>query len=167
MKEIVFIISVLILSLDSKSQYVKQDTINNYILFRLPEYYKQNGVIFYKTYPIGIDLKNMAERYSPNIEDVKLAEEIFNKRYNDFIDKGIDVKTYFANYVRQYIGYIDKNGKKNIIIQLIDNSRPRKVKKMFSKDWQTHFVSRLSDDFYAISRIFRVNLEANEISTVL
>lgn len=73
------------------------------------------------------------------------------------------VKKRFWKYNRQYIGYIDGNGDKNILIHLLDFSNPRKAKKYFGKDWQTGFVSFYSESIKLSVYTYRVNLTQSKL----
>ena len=133
----------------------------------LPNYYKEKGVIFDKDYVVGIDMRTLKYRYTPTIDDVTKAEEIFSKQYNQLQGKDVDVKKFFCHWVRQYVGLVDSSGNKNIIVQLINNAKPRKINRLLGKDWETDFVIMLSDSFYDVSTIFRINIDTDQITTEL
>lgn len=155
-------------NLMSSAQSTDIDTSSHhYTVIHLPAYYKEEGVIFSKDYVVGIEMRELQSRYTPTKEDVIKAEKILNEKYNEIRNTNIDTKTFFCHWVRQYVGLIDINGNKNIIVQLIDNTRPRKVNRLLGKNWETVFVIMLSDDFYKISTRFRINIYTGEISEQL
>ena len=122
----------------------------------LPEFYKAKGIVFSDFYKIGIELRNIKNRFTPQLDDIIKAENILNS-------KSWYLKTINKNWVRQYVGLIDSNGKKNIIIQLINNSNHRKLNKMLGKNWTNDFVVMLSDEFYKIHKLLRINIDTGEI----
>ncbi len=140
------------------------DTSRQFTLVHLPDYYKEKGVVFAKSYIVGMEMKNLQLRYTPTKVDIIKAEKIFNDKYPEIRRANVDTKVFFCSWVRQYIGLIDIHGKKNIIVQLVDNTRPRKINRLLGKDWETDFVTMLSDNFYKVSTRFRVNIDTEEIS---
>lgn len=151
-------------NLMSTAQSTNIDTLHLYTVIRLPAYYKEKGVIFSKDYLVGIEMRKLQSRYTPTKEDIIRAEKIFSDKYNEIQKSNVDTKTFFCAWVRQYVGLIDTNGNKNIIVQLIDNARPRKVNRLLGKNWETVFIIMLSDSFYSISKRFRINIDTGEMS---
>lgn len=143
------------------------DTTCQFSIVHLPDYYKEKGVIFSKNYIVGIEMQNMQSRYTPTKDDIAKAETILNDTYNKVQNTNIDIKTFFCHWVRQYIGLIDNNGNKNIIVQLIDNTKPGRINRLLGKGWETVFIVMLSDNFYAVSRRFKINIDTGEISSLL
>lgn len=133
----------------------------------LPNYYKEKGVIFDKDYVVGIDMRTLKYRYTPTIDDVTKAEEIFSKQYNQLQGKDVDVKKFFCHWVRQYVGLVDSSGNKNIIVQFIENGKPRKMNRLLGKDWETDFVIYFSDPFPGLGILFRINIDTGEMTTKL
>lgn len=143
------------------------DTIKQINIVHLSGYYKEKGVIFNKDYVVGIDMKQLQSRYTPTMDDITKEEEIFNKKYNELQKKNVDTKKFFCHWVRQYVGFIDSNGNKNIIVQLIDNTKPRKINRLLGKDWEDVFIIMLADSFYKVSTRFRINIDTGEMTTEL
>ncbi len=143
------------------------DTTKQIIFVHLPDYYKEKGVIFSKDYVVGIEMKELQSRYTPTIDDVTKAEQIFSKKYNEVQKANVDTKKFFCHWVRQYVGFIDINGNKNIIVQFIDNTKPNKINRLLGKDWENVFIIMLADSFYKVSTIFRINIDTGEMSTQL
>jgi hypothetical protein len=150
----------------SKAQNNGVDTSYQFTVIHLPDYYKGKGVIFNKDYVVEIKISNLQYRYTPTKEDVIKAEEILNEKYNwiRIRKANVDTRTFFNCWVRQYVGLIDINGNKNIIVQLIDNAKSNKVNRLLGKGWETTFIIMLSDDFYKISAIAWINIDTGEIS---
>lgn len=151
----------------SKSQDNHNDMSHLFTVINLPEYFKEMGVIFSKDYVIGIEMQNFQSRYTPTKDDIVKAEKILGEKYNEIRTKNIDAKAFFCHWVRQYVGLIDINGNKNVIVQLIDNKKPRKINRLLGKEWEFDFVTMLSDDFYRVSTRFRINLDTRGISDKL
>lgn len=151
----------------SKAQDNHIDTSRQFTIIYLPSYYKEEGVIFSKEYIAGIEMDNLQSRYTPTKDDIIAAEEIFKNKFNDIRQTDIDTKKKFCHWVRQYIGLVDTNGNKNIIVQLVDNTKPRKTNRLLGKNWETVFVVMLSDNFYSISTRLRINIDTGEMSNKL
>lgn len=151
----------------SSAQDNNIDTSRQYNIIHLPAYYKEKGVIFSKDYVVGIDMRNLQSRYTPTKDDVIKAEKIFNDKYNEVQKTNIDTKTFFCHWVRQYVGLIDTKGNKNVIVQLIDNTKPRKINKLLGRGWETVFEIMLADSFYSVSTRFRINIDTDELSEKL
>ncbi len=83
-----------------------------YQIVRMPHYYNELGVIFYKEFSIPISIKNLKERYTPSIKEVEGAEIVLIEKYNLVRPNQMNVKRYLRNNVRHYVGFIDNNGKK-------------------------------------------------------
>ena len=143
------------------------DTTKKFNMVYLPDYYKEKGIFFNKDYVVGIDMNQLQFRYTPTKKDLIKAEELFNKKYNELERNSIDTKKFFCHWVRQYIGLIDSNGNKNIIVQLIDNTKPRKLNRLLGKDWETEFVIYFSDPFPSLGILFRLNIDTGDMSTQL
>lgn len=150
-----------------KAQNNIADTVKQFNIVYLPNYYKAKGIIFSKDYKVGIEMKSKKYRYIPTKEDLIKAEEIFNKQYNQLQKTNVDTKKIFCHWVRQYVGVVDSNGNKNIIVQLINNSKPRKIKHLLGKDWERIFIIMLADSFYSVSTRFKINIDTGEMTTEL
>lgn len=138
-----------------------------YQVIRLPQYYDEIGVIFYKDYQVPIAISNAKERYTPSVDDVQKAENVLIEKFNLIRNQQYNVKKYLSKYVRHYIGLINNSGEKNIIVQLIDNSKKAKVRRLLGKGWETDFQVVMNDEFYSIAQLFRINIDTGEISTQL
>ena len=145
-----------------QSQNNVDTTKKNNVVY-MPEYYKEKGVIFSENYDVGIKMKNLKHRYTPTIHDIAKLEDIFAKKYNEIENTNIDTKNIFSLWVRQYVGLIDSNGNRNIIVQLIDNKKPRKINKLLGKNWEDVFIIMLSDSFYEVSTIYRINIDTGDM----
>jgi hypothetical protein len=118
-------------------------------LIKIDSLYKETGVIFPKEYELSIIIQNMDKRYTPSLKDVAKADKIFLDNYNlanksNSITKEAksipNTRKYFNCFIRQYVGYYDTKGNKNILIHLIDNSKPKKVRKRIGDGWRKYFV---------------------------
>lgn len=138
-----------------------------YQIIRLPQYYDEIGVLFYKDYQVPIAISNIKERYTPSADDIQKAESILIEKFNLIRNQQYNVKKHLSKNVRHYIGLINNRGEKNIIVQLIDNSKKSKVRRLLGKGWETNFQVALNDEFYSIAQIFRINIDTGEISTQL
>lgn len=143
------------------------DTSHKFSVIYLPSYYKEKGVIFNKDYVVGVEMQNFKLRYTPTKDDIIKAEQIFNQKHNEAQKATVDTKVFFCHWVRQYVGFIDTNGDKNILLQLIDNTKARKINRLLGKNWETVFTIMLSDSFYSVSKRVRINIDRSEISDKL
>ena len=168
MKVCILLISIFlgIISM-SKAQSNDIDTSHQFSVIQLPDYYREKGVVFNKDYVVGIEMRNIQSRYTPTKDDIIKTETIFTEKYCDIGNANVDTKAFFCFWVRQYLGLLDINGNKNIIVQLVNNTKPRKINRLLGKNWETIFATMLSDDFYKVSIRFRVNIDAAEISDKL
>lgn len=139
---------------------------------QLPEYYKGEGIIFPESYSHSITLQHVKERMTPTKDQVKQAEQIFIEKYNSTMgnDPRVlgfkpveDVKNKFREYNRQYLGYIDQNGDKVILIQLLNFENRRKAKKNFP-NWQNEFITGFGDFYERNVTIFTVNISDKTLS---
>ncbi len=151
----------------AKAQNNNADTGKKVNIVYLPDYYKGKGIVFSGDYAVGIDMTNKRYRYTPSKEDISKAEEIFSTQYNQLQQTNINVKDFFCCWVRQYIGLVDSNGNKNIIVQLVNNKNPMKIRRLLGKDWEKVFTIMLADSFYAVSNRFRINIDKVEMAAGL
>lgn len=161
-----FLLFLVGITMNIKAQYNTSTTKKNDVVY-IPKYYKEKGVIFSEDYVVSIDITQLKNRYTPTIEDIDKLEDIFSKKYNEIQKTNFDTKDFFCHWVRQYVGFIDSSGNKNIIVQLINNTKPRKINKLLGKNWEDAFVIMLADSFYKVSTIFRINIDTNGMVTKL
>ena len=79
--------------------------------------------------------------FSPSDEDIVLAESIISERYDKDITwskKTKNVKKKYWKYNRQYLGYIDSQGNKKIIINLLNFKCRKKAQENF-EGWEKSF----------------------------
>ena len=133
----------------------------------LPEFYKEKGIIFDNDYVVGIEMHDMQSRFTPSTNDITKAERIFIDKYNEVQKANVDTKSYFSHWVRQYVGLIDSNGNKNIIVQFIDNTKKRKLVRKLGKNWETSFVIYFADPYPGLGIIFKINIDKGNMTTSL
>lgn len=155
------------ISLMSQAQGNNIDTTHQFTVIHLPDYYKEKGIIFNKDYTFGIKIQSLQSRYTPTKEDAIKAEKILDDKYNEIQNTNVDTRTFFCRWVRQYVGLIDTKGNKNIIVQLIDNTKPRKLNRKLGKHWETGFVIYFADPYPGVGTVVRINIDTGEISDQL
>lgn len=153
--------------LTGSAQSSLTDTVKHFNVVFLSDFYKEKGIIFSKDYLVGIDMSDKKGRFTPTIDDVKRAEAFFLNKYNQLRKKNDNVKDFFCHWLRQYIGLIDSNNNKNIIIQLVNINKPGKINRLLGKGWENNFVQMFSDEFYAVYAIFRINLNTGSMTDKL
>jgi hypothetical protein len=168
MKNLILLFIFLVVAiLTGRAQSNSSDTARKFMVVCHPEYYKEEGIIFRKDYTVGILMHDLQYRYTPTDKDTRRADKLFDEQFNQVEKANFNTKEYFYCWVRQYVGLVDKAGHKNIIVQLINNRRPRKVNKLLGKGWKKGFVIMLSDEFYAVSTRFRINIDTGIMTTEL
>lgn len=134
--------------------------------------FKNYAVLFDCSYDPGIIINDLRGRFTPTEDDIVLAENIFTAQYNETNQatesvKGApvlgNVKLFFWKYNRQYVGYIDNNGDKNLIMQLFDYSRKRRVENIIGDSWKRRFVIYFAEKKRFISVVYRVNLKQQKL----
>jgi hypothetical protein len=93
------LIKYYMLASTGNDQVILNDAPKSYTERRLPGFYKWKGVIFNKDYVVGIEMEDMLYKYTSGIEDIKAAEEIFNKQYNGVQDTNVGTKLFFSCWV--------------------------------------------------------------------
>lgn len=142
-------------------------------LIRIDSMYHECGVIFTERYELSVGVRDMRNRFTPTIDDVIQAERLFLKNYNlanqaNEVSKAAkyiaDPKGFFNLYIRQYAGYYDLNGNKVILIHLIDNSKPNRVKKEIGDQWKRVFVLILAQPMPFNVLTYEANLQEGKLS---
>jgi len=141
-------------------------------LIKIDSLYSECGVVFPASYDLSIELQNLKIRFTPSTEEITLAEQIFLKEFKN-LDHGksnfpdgsrvSDARKYFDNFIRQYIGYEDQSGNKNILIHLLNNTMPRKVKKAIGTNWKEKFIVILAQPMPFEILTYRVNLTSKTL----
>jgi len=136
-------------------------------LIKIDSLYSECGVVFPASHNLSIELVNLKKRFTPTIEEIALAEQIFLTEFknldhakSNFPDGSgiVDARDYFDKYIRQYIGFEDQAGNKNILIHLFDNTSKKKVKKAVGTNWKEKFIVILAQPFPFNIWTYRVNL---------
>jgi hypothetical protein len=143
-------------------------------LIKVDSLYSECGVVFPASYDLSIEIENLNTRFSPTIEEITLAEQIFLKEFKN-LDHGksnfpdgsriLNARNYFDKFIRQYIGYEDEKGNKNILIHLLNNTSPRKVKKTIGTNWKEKFIVILAQPMPFDIWTYRVNLTMKTLNT--
>lgn len=114
------------------------------------------GVVFDKTIDETIVFEDLELRYTPNRIDVFSAELYLSneckKRTIRICDR---VKS--KHWVRQYLGYINEEDQRVIVIQFL-NFGTRKLRKFYS-DWEKGFIVSSGEYFYKNSDLYIVNID--------
>jgi hypothetical protein len=83
------------------------------------------GYIFSKEHFVFLSIEKEKERYTPTKDDIYLAECILIEN-KSFLKKNQDIQAYcpmisenLENYIRQYVGFINKNDEKILWINFI------------------------------------------------
>ena len=93
------------------------------------------GYVFDKEHFVLLSIENQAERYTPSKEDVFLVEKLISSNLEKInfplVNQGGDcpvIHKSLRKYVRQYVGFINKNGEKIIWVNFIWNDKTMKDK---------------------------------------
>jgi len=143
-------------------------------LIRIDSLYSECGVVFPASHNLSIELENLKTRFTPTIEEIAIAEQIFLKEFknldhakSNFPDGSriVDARKYFDKFIRQYIAYEDEAGNKNILIHLLNNTSKRKVKKAIGTNWKEQFILILAQPMPFDIWTYRVNLTMKTLHT--
>jgi hypothetical protein len=143
-------------------------------LIKIDSLYAECGVIFPATYDLSIEIGNLRARFTPTVEEITSAEQIFLTQFknldhskSNFPDgyRIVNPRDYFKKFIRQYIGYEDQRGNKNVLIHLINNTNPRKVKKTIGTNWKEKFIVILAQPMPFDIWTYRVNLAEKSLNT--
>lgn len=155
---LIIVLGISFIGLCQKKEIPNYSLVENQFLF------KYDGIVFDSSYSPRILIKALNKRYNPDTSDIFFAERIFIEKYATFSRKfDLQVKNHFYKYVRQYLGYIDNNGDKNIIINLIDNTNRWRTNRILGKGWKEHFVIYFSEERILKNISVRVNLSKQEL----
>lgn len=102
-------------------------------------YYKYPANVFISEYDPWINLGDVKNRFTPNEDEIKEAESIFldtynairenDKRFRSF-KKLESPRRYFYKWRRNYIGYVNSEGHRIILMYLINFNRKMEALKM-------------------------------------
>ncbi|QIP15686.1 hypothetical protein G8759_25160 [Spirosoma aureum] len=102
-------------------------------VIKIPTKYLQEGVIFdASTDNAPIPLGSVS-RFTPSLVEITVAEDIINAGYTNQHIK-------LENCYRQYFGYLDEQGNRVVVVQLI-NSHVKKKERAIIEDWKTESMS--------------------------
>lgn len=109
------------------------------------EYYSPCGVIFTDSFQTDdINIPSVHKRYTPSIPEVLQAERVLFSRYKETLNKdsrvlgsrkGDDVKKIFWGYGRQYLGFLDSNDHKIVVIHLLNFEISQQDKSRYYKNF--------------------------------
>jgi hypothetical protein len=143
-------------------------------LIKIDSLYSECGVLFPASYDLSIELENLKTRVTPSLEEVTVAEQILLKHFktldhskSNFPDgsRVSDARNYFDKFIRQYIGYEDQRGNRNVLIHLLNNTMPRKVRKTIGTNWKEKFIVILAQPMPFQILTYRVNLTTKTLHT--
>jgi hypothetical protein len=111
------------------------------------------SVIFGSTYELPFE-KVIKNRFTPISADIDSAENLLKKE---------SVKKYaFNTYIRQYVGYIDTNNNKIIIINLLKNLGTNENQQYY-EDWKKEFIVGFGEVYEKNTVVKKVNLSKGNI----
>lgn len=130
----------------------------------LSGFYEREGVIFDSSSTIYFYLpSNTNHRFTPTFGDIKDAENLFFNKFDSLRNIG-NVKKYYRNYGRQYLGFITVTGNKCVLIQLLNFDIPQKQIDAIYKNFKTRFIIGAGDYFEQNCLIVIVDLTNRRIS---
>ncbi|WDF79977.1 hypothetical protein PQ469_08160 [Mucilaginibacter sp. KACC 22773] len=161
----------LLINLSAKAQSViKPDILRSDTTFSIQgENY--SGYVFPAKNKVDIDAEQKG-RFTPTIGDIKEAELALThiSKHPQIIDGKklygrkvlADVTPGFSNYKRQYVGYINVENQKVLLINIL-NFKNRTEAKEYFKNWEHHFIMGF-DGFYEYNYTdFRFNLSTKKM----
>ncbi len=96
-------------------------------IISLSSYFKGKGVIFEKEYKSLIDIKDYEKSFTPSLEEIKIVENLFLKKIESKRKIKKTPKKEFYNYYRQYLGYINSNQEKVIMVNMLNFNKKSKA----------------------------------------
>lgn len=140
-----FLVFAIIELLCCSSISAQSENSNICIEISIDSLYKHRSVVFCEEYDPGIIMPELySSRYSPSVKEIIQAEHLLSLEFIGNNRKSF--KSFYWNYVRQYIGFTNTKGEKNIVIHLIEYSKPSKVKKMLGKEWINNWAVYFSEN---------------------
>lgn len=142
-------------------------------LIKIDSLYAECGVVFPASYDLSIEVENLRTRFTPPIEEIAKAEKIFLTQFKHLdhskskFPNGSAIpnfQDYFKKFIRQYIGYVDEEGNRNILIHLINNEHPRKVKKVIGANWKKDFILILAQPMPFDILTYRIDLSKKKLN---
>lgn len=131
--------------------------INGQQLIGEKKIYNGKGVIFDSLATIHATFGNYQYRYTPKLDDIRLAEEILSTTLDDY-------KNQFKKYNRQYLGFVNEKNEKIILVNLLYfKMSKRKINNRYG-NWKKEFVVGFGDFFDKYRAIYRVNLSTKSLN---
>jgi hypothetical protein len=131
-------------------------------IISLPNYYKGKGVIFNKDYKSLLKIDNYSKSFTPLLKEVSIVEDVFLNQIKTKKSFKKSVKKEFCNYYRQYLGYINKNNEKIIVVNMLNFRRKSKAKKNF-EDWDKEFILGFGEFYEENQFLYKVNLSKKDL----
>jgi len=125
------------------------------------EYYVGKGIIFHETYDPHILLKDAKKRFTPNDSLIIRSEKILLEQYSTV--KQVKSAKFLKKYNRQYIGYINTNGDKVVLIQLLKIKSQSKMNDKFL-NWQNEYIVGFGTFYERNTERYIVNIKQNLLS---
>lgn len=130
-------------------------------IIELKEYYDGKGIIFNENYDPHILLKDAKKRFTPNDSAIIESEKILLEQYST-VNKAKSGKS-LKKFNRQYIGYINANGDKIVLIQLLKIKSQAKMNDKFL-DWQSEYIVGFGTFYERNTERYLVNIKQNLLS---
>ncbi|MCX2576379.1 hypothetical protein [Pedobacter sandarakinus] len=111
----------------------------------------QCRVIFKADYPLELGV-NVKERFTPSSEDVKKGELIVLENSNIKLQK----------YIMQYLGYINSNGDKILLVNMLKDLGSKK-NKLYYKDWSSEFILGFGKIYEKNTLLQKANLSTGQL----
>lgn len=120
------------------------------------------GVLFTDTVKLTFNVDSMSTRITPSVQDVSKANKILLEN-TERLTKiwGSSFKREAKKSCRQFVGYIDNEGAKHVLIFLL-NTRARNANHYF-KDWKIRPIVGFGDFYERNLKILNVNLNQEKI----
>ena len=128
--------------------------------------FKGKAIVFKENYKPPIKLPPNIEMFSPSDEEINLAELLIFERYDTDINwskKTKNVKKKYWKYNRQYLGYIDSQGNKKIVINLLNFKCKKKALEQF-EGWEKGFFVGFGEYYEKNSLRLVADLTSKKIS---
>lgn len=138
----------------------------NFQKVKLKEFYNGAGIIFPEEYNLIFEVPNLEKRFTPKVDDLKIAESLLCDQYNNAYTSDQrtikfevveNVRRKFRNYNRQYIGYINQDQERVILIHLLNFSSKKNIRRHF-QNWENEYIIGFGDFYEKNVVTFKANL---------
>lgn len=124
----------------------------------------QKGVIFDSAFNLPFDHKRLQTRFTPQMDDLKIAEKVLFDSYSSLQVTTNDtwLKARLQKSFRQYAGFINSCGEKIIIIQILFYNELSEAR--YYKNFENEFIVGFGSFYEKNTKSLSINLTEKSVS---